>query len=283
MLLGAALEATISSSLRDIGSVSLPMLLSTIMSTAKRSGIQLLEVPLEAAGMYPSLFNKETLTAAVSAAHDHGLAFSVHLPYSNLDLSSKDSLERHRSIDHIKEAIELGSNLDPFSYVLHLLPEQSGNTENDFRSFSEISLADDVIDRTTDSLRQIITVLDPTKLCVENLRGNPFPPQAGIALAAGASLCLDVGHALVQGLGPVSMLSRYADSVREVHLHDVRRIGSPGLGYVREDHHELGSGILDLAEFIGELKKHSFDGLLNVEVFVQERLAPSLEALRPSL
>ncbi len=282
MLLGVAIEAIIGARLQDLNDVPLPALLSRIVSTAKKLGIQVLEVPLEAAGIYPSLFTKEILTAARAMSHDQGIAFSIHLPYTNINLSSNDAAQRQESIDTIKNTIELGSFLDPLSYVLHLLPEESGITENDFRSFREIHLSEDIVDRATDSLTQIITTLDPHRLCVENLRGNPFPRQAEIALAVGASLCLDVGHALVQGIEPVSLLNRYGSRIREVHLHDVRRVESSG-GYLREDHQELGSGILDLPQFIGILKDQSFDGLLNIEVFSQDKLEPSLDAVKPLL
>ncbi len=283
MLLGIALEAITGEGLQSISDIHLPSFFSTIISTVKKFDIQVLEVPLGAAAIYPSLLTRETLTEAKSIARDQGIGLSIHLPYTNIDLSSDNEAKRQESIDSIKSAIELGSILEPYSYVLHLLPEKQGITEDDFRLFAETQLSDAVIDKAMNSVRQITTVLEPANLCVENLRGNPFTQQAEAALLAGASLCLDTGHALVQGIEPVSILSRYAGRIREVHLHDVRRVESPDLGYVREDHHEPGSGILGLDGFMRALKEHSFEGLLNIEVFSSEKLAPSVAAVKSSL
>lgn len=280
MLLGISLEAITGI---DVAALEPAALASEVLPALKELPFQALEVPLEPATPYSQLFTVEALTLARRAAADQGVGFSVHLPFRGLDLSSEDEAERRRSTDTIKRAIELGSALEPFSYVLHLLPEKRGREEMFFREIAAEKLPEELLDRTAVSLKEILAVVEPFRLCIENLRGNPFPQQASLAISLGASLCLDVGHAIVQGINPAHMFEEYARQIREVHLHDVHRNYEPGVGYVREDHQALGTGILALDEFITALRFRAFDGLLTLEVFQRERIQPSLARLLPLL
>jgi inosose dehydratase len=102
---------------------------------------------------------------------------------------------------------------------------------------------------------------------VERLVATTDPSRVGI--------CLDVGHCIVGGGDPVSVLERLGDRVTHVHLKDVDpaihaklvdgRID--GLSGATDDRifTELGAGSLDLSGVLRGLAARDYDGWLMVE------------------
>jgi len=100
-------------------------------------------------------------------------------------------------------------------------------------------------------------------------------------------LCLDTGHCVYGGGDPVSLLERYADRVRCVHLKDVDGVR---IGEVRSqgvDFHAavrrgvfapLGRGVIDFSRLAALLREHRFDGWVVVE---QDVLAGGRGAAAP--
>ena len=88
------------------------------------------------------------------------------------------------------------------------------------------------------------------------------------------SLCLDVGHLVVGGGDPVSRFREHAARIRLVHLKDVSRSVLEGMrrrefgfieGLRRRLFCELGTGELDVAGVIAELRRAAYDGWVVLE------------------
>lgn len=103
-------------------------------------------------------------------------------------------------------------------------------------------------------------------------------------------LCLDTGHAVYGGADPVTILRRWSDRVRYVHLKDVdpralERARAEGLdfeaGVRRGVFCPLGQGCVDFAGVFGELNRLGYDGWLIVEqdVIVDQATGEALSPL----
>ncbi len=136
--------------------------------------------------------------------------------------------------------------------------------------------------------QNIKSILDVMPLCqelgvglmIENLPGDfNTPSQLGELLDAvpELGLHLDIGHAnlMTEQNTTAAILKKYGNRLRHAHLHD-NKGGSADL------HLPLGTGNVDLAACIKELKRCGYDGTITLEVFSPDRhfLAYSRDRLR---
>ncbi|MCL6581761.1 MAG: sugar phosphate isomerase/epimerase [Firmicutes bacterium] len=85
--------------------------------------------------------------------------------------------------------------------------------------------------------------------------------------AADGRVCLDVGHAVAEGLDPVRVLDRLGVRVAGLHLHDAVPRGPASPGDAEEAaHRPLGEGALDLDALVRALAGRSFRGPVILEV-----------------
>ena len=137
------------------------------------------------------------------------------------------------------------------------------------------------IEQNLKSIRELLPLarrLD-VLLMIENLPGNVNDAtQLGRFLdpVPELALHLDIGHTnlMVQHNTTASILERYGNRLRHVHLHDNR--GTDDL------HLPLGAGTLDLESCVRSLKAAGYDGTITLEVFTpdKELLRFSAEKLR---
>jgi len=120
--------------------------------------------------------------------------------------------------------LELTCPLNPAAYVLHF--------EGDRRGL----LPSENMTGWTNSLRASVTELlgsaIPSHLfCVETL-DYPFALVDPIVYEFGLSVCLDIGHVLLQGYPLDAYLAKYHDRIRVFHAHGIRE---------NKDHRDLGA------------------------------------------
>ncbi|MDD4903841.1 MAG: sugar phosphate isomerase/epimerase [Candidatus Bipolaricaulis sp.] len=109
-----------------------------------------------------------------------------------------------------------------------------------------------------------------TTLAIENCPGVGGLPPAVVYPKTTADLCavvartpgvratLDIGHALQNNESPVAALRRALPVLENIHLHDMT---SQGVA-----HQELGTGVLDVDDFLQELVDGAYQGHLTLEV-----------------
>lgn len=275
MKLGVNLEAItgrppLADDLRDLPK-ALKEIFSAVVGAVKRYGIQAVELPMDAAAIYPSLFTRDVMLQAHCVAQESGFFFTIHLPHADIDLSSPDEEARQAGVERVLRAVAMAEPLEPQTYVLHLVGEKTGAGAGFYREVATQAIPQSHMDAAVCSLEEIVRKVDPQKLCVENLRGAPFYPQIPLAEAFGTSLCIDVGHFIVQGIEPLPFIREHWDKIKEIHLHDVTQ--------ELEDHHSLGTGLLDVEGILKTLKERDYQSILMVELFNREYLAPSMGVL----
>jgi sugar phosphate isomerase/epimerase len=144
--------------------------------------------------------DKSVLDTMRSAEAEHGVTYTIHLPL-DVHLASLDAAERERAVGICSRVIRRMREVEPFAYVVHVI--------GDDRAAAPESLA---------SLA--VAAGDPRLICVENLAA-PTSDLVELAAETGASLCFDVGHAIVSGHPPEDWLAEHLARVRVVHAHGI--------------------------------------------------------------
>ncbi len=285
MKIGASLEAISGRSL-DVShpQKTLKELVASVIALVGEHSIQVIEVPLDAAFIYPTLFTPEALFQMRQAAEESCFRYTAHLPYMWLDLSSINEEMRRASVRCVLEGLEIGQNLESLAYPLHLLAERAGAiATSDWAEEEKRAFLDRMLKQAERSLEEIAREVEPAKLCVENAEAVPFESILSLAKKYKTPLCLDVGHLILQGGDPVAFIEAHFEAIAEVHLHDVVSTGWAEGKAVLLDHQPLGVGSLDLKGVIEALKTIGYEGVLLVEVMNKEDLFRSLAALKALL
>lgn len=282
MRIGASLEAITGRSLdARYPQRALEEFVASVVAVVKEHNLQVVEIPLDAAFIYPPLFTPEVLFQLRRVAEENRFHFTAHLPYMWLDPSSINEEMRRASVHCVLEGIRIGQELGPLTYPLHLMAERAGAvatsqwTEEEKRDF-----LGRMMEQAECSLKEIVREVEPAKLCLENSEGVSFEAILALVKKYRTSFCLDVGHLVLQGDDPVAFIETHFEVIKEVHIHDIIRVGWARDRPVLVDHQPLGSGTLDVKGIIGALKSRGYDGVLVVEVMNKADLLRSLAILR---
>ena len=203
-------------------------------------------------------------------AKEHELTYTVHFP---LDVypGSTDKKVRDKTLDTYLKILDLTQELDPFAYILHLTPDQYGESaSNDIPAW--LSCLDESISRLLEK-----SSLDSHLFCAETL-SYPFELVQPLVKKHNLSVTLDIGHVWMMGYDAQQSCSSLLSNTRVCHLHGVDAKG--------QDHRSLTQGNPLLIErFLSSLVEQEKDGkerVLTLEVFGQHDFLTSLSLLRQS-
>jgi sugar phosphate isomerase/epimerase len=198
-----------------------------------------------------------------------GLTYTVHLPLDTR-LGSADELERRASVGKCRRVIERMTPVRPFAWILHLHGDRRGDPPTDD--------APRWIEQNRRSLHELLDGgPEPRRICIETLDYD-FGLVAGLVEALDLSVCLDLGHLLVQNRDVSAHLDRWMDRARVFHLHGVDSEGN--------DHCHLGNmpqGLLeDLAMRLSRLSAGE-ERVVTMEIFGQNDFERSLRVVAERL
>jgi sugar phosphate isomerase/epimerase len=258
---------------------------AVVRQAYERHGIKVIELPADANYVLSNILTKSI--APLGVLRDQlGIEYTIHLPFFNLALCSFNQHVRAASIETIIENIKAGEQIGGINnYVLHV----TGEVEDTIGSFdigmNYKELAWGLfLDKGYQALEEIIsrTGVAPAKICVENMEGVPFTRTCDILVQdLGVSICLDVGHAILQGEEhPVDFMTRWKDKVHEVHLHNVLSKTYQNRVRVYDDHHGIRHGVLDVAGFLRHLEAMEYKHPVLLEITSQLEVAESITYLR---
>jgi len=206
-----------------------------------------------------SLPSPVTIRELKLLSNEFRFTYNVHLP-SDLDPGNPDSQEQNRFVENMLRVMDLTRPLEPTSYILHLPYNQAPIGKICDKAWQ---------DRISDCLYRLLKagVRGPA-LCIETL-DYPLEWIEAILREHDLSVCLDMGHLIVNHENIETTYHRFAGQTRMIHLHGVKN---------GKDH--LALDVLDqnrLDRIFSLLRQ--FAGTVSIEVFSYNQLLASLAAL----
>jgi len=201
----------------------------------------------------------------------HQLGFNIHLP---LDVSLGDECDdvRTHGISITKTVIERTLPLNPSLYTLHLdfiNPPTLSLRRGEEGEFVQEKDVEAWRRRVSRSLKEILdNGIEPKRISIETL-GYPFEWIEDTVREFGVSVCLDIGHILINGYDLDHYFKTYLPRTSIIHLHGVHN---------SSDH--LGIETLpepDLNLILSALRR--YHGIVSLEVFSINELKSSLSIL----
>ncbi|MCL0105989.1 sugar phosphate isomerase/epimerase [Thermodesulfovibrionales bacterium] len=231
-----------------------------------------LELHFDADLLYPDVMK---MTVKKLRQYRQGLVFSLHLPFRYLDISCPMEKVRSASVETILDAIDLASELEPIHAVIHL----TGNTEDILKSGLD-PLIGEVMGYVEESLREIVKLMSPEQILVENLTAVDFRYFMPVVERLGLSVCQDVGHIVLQGSDCGKFTRSHAALIREIHLHDIKRRYYSESMQSLIDHQPIGRGTFDFDAFFATLGEIGFQGSIILEIDDQRLMPMSVQYVR---
>lgn len=211
-----------------------------------------------------NLPDERTVETLRSIAAEKNLTYTVHFPL-DIAFCSLEEPVRRESAAMCGRIIRLMEPLRPFAYIVHC----TGGDENGplgIRMLKKWRAA------ARESFRRLTGCgVAAERFAVETL-GYPFRYIESVVEEFNMSVCLDIGHILLNRYSIEEYLSRYFDRTRVVHLHGI---------IAGKDHKSLSGFDPPLLEKImGLLAKGSrIPRALTLEIFSEKDLRESLEIL----
>ena len=235
-------------------------------------GIEQLELHFESEFLYPGITRPAVKRLT---EYRREFAFSAHLPFRYVDISCPIPRIRAASVKTILDSIVLAADLSPLGYVIHLV----GDVFPCYKSRLDPMIGEALI-YAERSLRQIVELVEPSRILVENLPSIDFEYFLSLVQSLGLSICQDVGHLVLQGKDYLEFVKIYAPLIKEIHLHDTERRYFSNSAQLLTDHQPIGEGILDFGFFFATLADVNYSGSLVLEVEDNNLLSESVQRVR---
>ncbi|GAB6097575.1 hypothetical protein JCM14469_38290 [Desulfatiferula olefinivorans] len=220
--------------------------------------IELLLFESREPGSLPDAWELEQLTRLRQQGE---VSYNIHMP-TDVDAGSPDPAERDLAIETYRKIVDLTRPLNPSTLTIHLPydPDRGGGVDGwlaDARD-SFVRLLGHGLEPRLISLETLDYPIDLLKPLIEDLD---------------LSVCLDVGHVILQGLDPLTVYETWKNRISIIHLHAVER----GM-----DHQSLDrmppAGFAQVRTMLED-----FTGTLSIEVFSLDKLKRSLDYFRAAL
>ncbi len=211
---------------------------------------------------FSNMPSPEDVSEMASIGREFGLTYTVHLPL-DMALGSADEEVRVASVNKCRRVIERMSPVDPFAWILHLHGDRRGElpsqdmgrwNEQNRRSLAELLAGGPV----------------PSKISVETLDYD-FQHAAGLVEEFDLSVCLDIGHLLMNGRDVMAHLDRWMSRARVFHLHGVNPQGT--------DHCHVGHLPGGLLEDLAGCLSLEDERVLTMEIFGKDDFERSMNVI----
>ena len=242
-----------------------------LVNSLAEDGFNLIELGGDLALFFPSAYEEKNINKLLSLKKEMGLSYTIHLPLWSVEPSTPLEPVRFGSVDAIMDIIDAVVALEPEVYVLHA----TGALAAEFYRMGIPEIAKSLVLKqfqggAISSIKMILeeTGLPSRKLAIETIE-FPLDLTLEIADLLDLSICLDTGHILAGFSGSTPFdgaVDACLPRLAEVHLHDSPaslRTGELGYG---KDHQPLGTGDLDVKNFLGSLNNHGFSGPIIFEL-----------------
>jgi sugar phosphate isomerase/epimerase len=187
------------------------------------------------------------------------LTYNVHLPI-DISLGTLDPSMRHTAMETIKQVMELTAPLSPSTCTLHLPYDEVDFEKDRIKGWQE---------RLYKSIEQLIaTGINGELISIETL-AYPLDWVEKIITAFNLSVCIDLGHLIVNRFDMEAVFNKYCKRTSIIHLHGVEN---------HQDHLELDRLSPKQMDIVMRILKR-FSGTVSLEVFSYDQLKTSLQYL----
>jgi sugar phosphate isomerase/epimerase len=195
-------------------------------------------------------------------SNEFDLSYNIHLP-TDIFLGDQDPLLQHHAVETIKKVVDLTAPLSPSTHTLHLSYGETNLEKESIKRWQE---------RLYNSIEQLVaTGLNSEIISIETLT-YPLDWVEKILNYFNLSVCIDLGHLMIQGVDFEEIFFKYAPLTTIIHLHGVED---------RRDHQSLSRlSESDMETVIGILQR--FTEVVSLEVFSYNELINSLNVLEKS-
>jgi sugar phosphate isomerase/epimerase len=238
------------------------------------------ELTLDLMALYPQVFDASFYQEVATLQQEMGFTCTAHLPFLWVDLASLNEPIRRASVACLQEAVALCRAVQVQSYVVHLWGSMTTLIAAQmWHPTQRGPILEALMGQAGRSLAELGRLVEPGRLCVENLEDPLFDVALPLVERHGTGICLDVGHLIWQGGDLQRFLEGQGSRVHEVHLHDAAVSVIEGQRQAR-DHLALGKGQVDYPGLLRALEEMDFQGVVILEVNTRADLEQSLERLR---
>lgn len=195
------------------------------------------------------------------------LTYTVHLPL-DLRLAANPG-EASISLQKARRVIEATRDLSPQAYIVHM----DGKEE---RSSGDIKILKAWREQAVASLQHTAGFLEGNikKLAVENLEGYPVDFNDSVICQSGCSRCIDIGHLWLDGQDPLKFFPGRIDQTSVMHIHGIQERDHKSLMHIPKE---------NLDTVFRSLLENNFTGVVTLEVFSEDDLRTSLQAITDSI
>jgi sugar phosphate isomerase/epimerase len=218
-----------------------------------------IELLLFESGPVASLLSEKVIGDLQRLSREFNLTYNVHLP-TDIALSDPNPIRREQTVAKLLNIIERLERLSPSTCTLHLPLPADGSGVEPVRKWQDIVYGNLV--------KMVQSGVPAERIAVETL-DYPFEIMETIINELNLSICMDVGHLIMQGDDIQTFFNRNAGAVVIIHLHGVQD---------GKDHLSLdrlpGIQLQPVLEILQKFKK-----TVSLEVFNFEYLQASLNVL----
>jgi sugar phosphate isomerase/epimerase len=208
---------------------------------------------------FDSLPTMQQINELLILAEQFDLTYNIHLPL-DISLTDNDLLVRSKSVNVIKRIFDLTYVLTPSTYTLHLPCDETSFAGDGLKIWQDFA---------ADSIEKLIAAGIQSHLISIETLAYPFEWIEEIIKAYKLSVCIDIGHLLVNGFDVKKVFDKHSSNTSIIHLHGVEN---------KKDHVSLNRLSLEqMDQIIGILKRYY--GVVSLEVFSFENLSASLTFL----
>ena len=225
------------------------------------------EVVLFESEEFSNLPDNDVINTLDATAGLASMSFTIHLPL-DIRMGAESEAERQRSVLQCLRIMTLTQPLTPFGYILHLHP--------DARDIETATSRRQWQNRCVQSIQSVLdnSKVPPGDICVENL-SFPFEFAFPVVDRLGLSVCMDVGHVLLNSYNLQKYYDDYFNRARVIHLHGLSK---------GKDHQSLAhlpSALL--SDLIHRLSASDKVRVLTMEVFGIDDFVSSMAVMEGAL
>jgi sugar phosphate isomerase/epimerase len=211
---------------------------------------------------YSNLPSQADVKEMAKIAQDNDLSYTVHLPLDAWPGTTDESI-RKNSMEKGFRVMDLMEPLNPFAWIVHLNDAPSNDPPtNKHRTLLDWQ------NQCGKSLEDLTNRTKPSLLCIETL-GYDYNWAWPMVEEKKCSVCLDIGHLVVNGYDVAAYCDAWLKYARVLHVHGVNNAG--------RDHVVLRYLLLNLKN------ENSVQRVMTLEIFSQNDFEKSIDVLEQFL